>query len=112
MLPAASAARVLARPGSAGSSSPSTPPSLAVVGAGCVGGLSAIMLRRRGARGTRVDAWGPGNSRARSGGETRVIRGVYGPDRIYTAMARRAFELWHENEARWKQTLYTRTGAL
>jgi glycine/D-amino acid oxidase-like deaminating enzyme len=27
-------------------------------------------------------------------------------------MARRAFELWHENEARWKKTLYTRTGAL
>src|SRR5205814_7035248 len=40
------------------------------------------------------------------------IRGVYGKDRIYTAMARRAFELWHENEARWKKNLYTRTGAL
>jgi glycine/D-amino acid oxidase-like deaminating enzyme len=70
------------------------------------------MLRRRGARVTLVDAWGPGNSRASSGGETRVIRGVYGGDRIYTAMARRSFELWHENEARWKKTLYTRTGAL
>ena len=70
------------------------------------------MLLRRGARVTLVDAWGPGNSRASSGGETRVIRGVYGKDRIYTAMARRAFELWHENEARWKKTLYTRTGAL
>jgi glycine/D-amino acid oxidase-like deaminating enzyme len=70
------------------------------------------MLLRRGARVTLVDAWGPGNSRASSGGETRVIRAVYGKDRIYTAMARRAFELWHENEARWKKTLYTRTGAL
>ena len=59
-----------------------------------------------------MDAWGPGNSRASSGGETRVIRAIYGADRIYTAMARRAFELWHENEARWKKTLYTRTGAL
>jgi glycine/D-amino acid oxidase-like deaminating enzyme len=70
------------------------------------------MLLRRGARVTLVDAWGPGNSRASSGGETRVIRAVYGKDRIYTAMARRAFALWHENEARWKKTLYTRTGAL
>ena len=70
------------------------------------------MLLRRGARVTLVDAWGPGNARASSGGETRVIRGVYGKDRIYTAMARRAFQLWHENEARWKKTLYTRTGAL
>jgi glycine/D-amino acid oxidase-like deaminating enzyme len=82
------------------------------VGAGAFGGWTALMLRRRGARVTLVDAWGPGNSRASSGGETRVIRGVYGGDRIYTAMARRSFELWHENEARWKKTLYTRTGAL
>src|SRR5262249_44776379 len=41
-----------------------------------------------------------------------VIRAVYGPDRVYAAVARRAFELWHENEARWKKTLYPRTGAL
>ena len=78
-----------------------------VVGAGAFGGWTALFLARRGARVTLVDAWGPGNSRASSGGETRVIRGVYGKDRIYTAMARRAFELWHENEARWKKKLYT-----
>lgn len=87
-------------------------PSVVVVGAGAFGGWTALMLLRRGARVTLVDAWGPGNSRASSGGETRVIRGVYGKDRIYTAMARRAFQLWHESEARWKKTLYTRTGAL
>jgi len=87
-------------------------PSVVVVGAGAFGGWTALMLLRRGARVTLVDAWGPGNSRASSGGETRVIRGVYGKDRIYTAMARRAFQLWHENETRWKKTLYTRTGAL
>ena len=87
-------------------------PSVVVVGAGAFGGWTALMLLRRGARVTLVDAWGPGNARASSGGETRVIRGVYGKDRIYTAMARRAFQLWHENEARWKKTLYTRTGAL
>ena len=91
---------------------PVASPSVVVVGAGAFGGWTALMLRRRGARVTLVDAWGPGNSRASSGGETRVIRGVYGSDRIYTAMARRSFELWHENEARWKKTLYTRTGAL
>jgi len=85
---------------------------VAVVGAGAFGGWTALMLRRRGARVTLVDAWGPGNSRASSGGETRVIRGVYGGSRIYTAMARRAFALWQENEARWKKTLYTRTGVL
>ncbi|MGH9399877.1 MAG: FAD-dependent oxidoreductase, partial [Thermoanaerobaculia bacterium] len=85
---------------------------VAVVGAGAFGGHAALSLRRAGARVTLVDAWGPGNSRASSGGETRVIRAVYGPDRIYVEMAARSFELWRENEARWKRRLYTRTGAL
>ena len=88
------------------------PASVAVVGAGAFGGFTALELLRRGCRVTLIDAWGPGNSRASSGGETRVIRGVYGSDRIYTEMAARAFRLWRENEARWKRTLYRRTGAL
>ena len=83
-----------------------------VVGAGAFGGFSALELLRRGWRVTLVDAWGPGNSRASSGGETRVIRGVYGKERVYTEMAARAFKLWHEHEARWKRRLYHRTGAL
>jgi glycine/D-amino acid oxidase-like deaminating enzyme len=85
---------------------------VAVVGAGAFGGHTALALRRSGARVTLVDAWGPGNSRASSGGETRVIRAVYGPDRVYVEMSARSFELWRENEARWKKKLYTRTGAL
>jgi glycine/D-amino acid oxidase-like deaminating enzyme len=83
-----------------------------VVGAGAFGGWSALFLHRRRARVTLIDAWGPGNSRSSSGGETRVIRGVYGSDRIYTQMAARAFTLWHETEKRWKKKLYRRTGAL
>ncbi|MEP6995233.1 MAG: FAD-dependent oxidoreductase, partial [Acidobacteriota bacterium] len=122
LLPVASVARALARPGQGASPASSVTPSgkpgggsrptVVVVGAGAFGGWTALHLLRRGAHVTLIDAWGPGNSRASSGGETRVIRGVYGQDRIYTAMARRAFELWRENETRWKKTLYTRTGAL
>ncbi len=100
----------------AGKPAPRTGPGrgrrVAVVGAGAFGGFSALELLRRGWRVTLLDAWGPGNSRASSGGETRVIRGVYGKDRIYTEMAVRAFRLWHEHEARWKRRLYHRTGAL
>ncbi len=87
-------------------------PRVVVVGAGAFGGWTALSLLRSGARVTLVDAWGPGNSRASSGGETRVIRGVYGSDRIYTKMAARAFQLWKENEERWNRKLYRRTGAL
>src|SRR5437870_1675764 len=112
-LPVASVARGLLGPGKKRPTSGSARGMKAVVvGAGAFGGWTALHLLRRGAKVTLLDAWGPGNSRASSGGETRVIRGVYGKDRIYTAMARRAFELWHENEARWKKKLYTRTGAL
>ena len=65
-------------------------PNIAVIGAGAFGGWTALHLLERGARVTLVDAWGPGNSRSSSGGETRVMRGTYGPDQPYTEMAARA----------------------
>ncbi|MBI1786344.1 MAG: FAD-dependent oxidoreductase [Acidobacteria bacterium] len=86
-------------------------PHVAVVGAGAFGGWTALHLLRLGARVTLVDAWGPGNSRASSGGETRIIRAVYA-DRIYVQMTVRALQLWRDNEARWNQRLYRRTGFL
>jgi glycine/D-amino acid oxidase-like deaminating enzyme len=85
---------------------------IVVVGAGAFGGWTALSLLRRGARVTLVDAWGPGNSRASSGGETRVIRGVYGANRTYVELAARAFPLWREHEASVGERLYTETGAL
>ncbi|MHB8654807.1 MAG: NAD(P)/FAD-dependent oxidoreductase [Terriglobia bacterium] len=85
---------------------------VAVVGAGAFGGWTALYLLRRGARVTLLDGWGPGNSRSSSGGETRIIRGTYGPNGIYTKMAARALQLWKENEARWKLKLYHHTGLL
>lgn len=87
-------------------------PHVAVIGAGAFGGWAALWLRRRGARVTLVDAWGPGNSRASSGGETRVIRGMYGPDRVYTEWVVRSLELWREADQRWGERLYHPTGAL
>ncbi|NIV92450.1 FAD-dependent oxidoreductase [candidate division KSB1 bacterium] len=87
-------------------------PEVVVIGAGAFGGWTALHLLRKGARVTLVDAWGPGNSRASSGGDTRVIRAIYGPDQIYVKMVARSVQLWRENEKRWNQKLYTRTGAL
>ncbi|HSE41663.1 MAG TPA: FAD-dependent oxidoreductase [Acidobacteriota bacterium] len=85
---------------------------IAVIGAGAFGGWTALYLLRRGAQVTLLDAWGPGNSRASSGGETRVIRATYGGNRIYTQMAIRALQLWKEHESKWQHPFYTRTGAL
>jgi sarcosine oxidase len=83
-----------------------------VIGAGAFGGWTALYLLRRGARVTLLDAWGPGNSRASSGGETRVIRGTYGPNQPYTKMAASALQLWAEHEKRWNRQLLHRTGVL
>jgi sarcosine oxidase len=85
---------------------------VAVIGAGAFGGWTALYLLRKGAKVTLVDAWGAGNSRSSSGGETRVIRGTYGPDQPYTAMAARALKLWRDNERLWKCQFVHRIGVL
>ena len=85
---------------------------VAVVGAGAFGGWAALYLLRKGARVTLIDAWGAANSRSSSGGETRVIRGTYGPEQPYTAMAARALKLWRHNERRWKHRFVHRIGVL
>lgn len=87
-------------------------PHIAVIGAGAFGGWTALYLLRGGARVTLVDAWGPGNSRSSSGGETRVMRGAYGPNQPYTKLAARALELWKDHEAQWKQKFFHPIGVL
>ncbi len=89
-----------------------TKPHIAVIGAGAFGGWTALHLIERGARVTLLDAWGPGNSRASSGGETRIMRATYGPDQPYTELAARALKLWAKYERRWKKRSLHRTGVL
>ena len=87
-------------------------PRVAVIGAGAFGGWSALHLANSGASVTMLDAWGPGNARSSSGGDSRVIRAIYGPDRIYVDMVKRSYELWETLDASTDETLYTETGAL
>src|SRR5947209_14079032 len=87
-------------------------PHIAVIGAGAFGGWTALHLLERGSSVTLLDAWGPGNSRASSGGETRIMRCSYGQDRHYTQMASRALKLWAKYERRWKRQFLHRTGVL
>jgi monomeric sarcosine oxidase len=85
---------------------------VAVIGAGAFGGWTALQLRRLGAEVVLVDAWGPGNARSSSGGESRVIRAIYGSDRIYVEMVKRSYELWEQLDATTDAQLYIETGAL
>ena len=70
-----------------------------IVGAGTFGASLAWLLARAGERVTLVDQFEPGDRRATSGGETRLIRCSHGADAEYTAMARRSRTLWRELEA-------------
>lgn len=67
---------------------------VAVVGAGVFGAWIAYLLRKAGRRVALVDAYGPGNARSSSGGQTRVIRMGYGDQEIYTRWSIRSMELW------------------
>src|SRR5262245_19692545 len=83
-----------------------------VVGAGVFGTWTAYHLLKSGRKVKVIDAYGPGSSRASSGGETRVIRMSYGPDEIYTRFSRRSLEMWKELSQRVGHPLYHETGVL
>jgi sarcosine oxidase len=73
--------------------------SVVIVGAGTFGASLAWWLAREGVQVTLVDQFEPGDRRATSGGETRLIRCGHGADPGYTESARRARTLWRELEA-------------
>jgi len=87
-------------------------PRVVVVGAGAFGGWSALWLQRRGARVTLVDARGPGNIQASSGGETRIARAVYGTNAPAMRLAIRSMQIWKEEQARLGVELFRERGVL
>src|SRR6266540_235079 len=87
-------------------------PRVAVVGAGAFGGWTALHLRNHGCDVVLLDEWGPGNMLSSSGGKTRVIRAIYGADRIYSEMVKRSFELWETLDKSTTDKLYVPTGIL
>ncbi|GAB4571133.1 MAG: N-methyl-L-tryptophan oxidase [Rhodothalassiaceae bacterium] len=85
---------------------------VAVVGAGVFGAFSALRLAEAGKRVALIEAYGPGNARASSGGESRVIRTAYGKDRIYSEWARDSLPDWQALSARESLPLFHATGVL
>jgi monomeric sarcosine oxidase len=85
---------------------------VAVIGAGVFGAWTAWHLAKRGKRVALIEAYGPGHSRASSGGETRIIRMGYGGDELYTRWAQRSLEQWKEFSAATRQPLFLETGVL
>ena len=81
-----------------------------IVGAGSFGASLAWWLARGGTAVTLVDQFEPGDRRATSGGESRLIRCGHGADATYTASARRARTLWRELEAECGEDLLVECG--
>jgi glycine/D-amino acid oxidase-like deaminating enzyme len=89
-------------------------PEVVVIGAGVWGGWTAFYLTRMGASVQLVDAYGPGNSRATSGDETRGIRSSYGTNELWVKWAKEAIKRWALWDEEWakplKRRIYFTTG--
>ena len=85
---------------------------IAVIGAGVFGAWTAHHLLRSGHRVTLIDARGPGNALASSGGESRLTRAAYGKDAIYTRMAVDSLPQWKELSAIAGLPIFLPTGVL
>src|SRR4051794_29267390 len=88
------------------------PPDVVVVGAGAFGAWTAARLQRLGRQVTLIDAFGPAHARASSGGESRLTRGSYGGDAVYTKMAWDSLAEWKSLSARAELPLFHRAGVL
>jgi sarcosine oxidase len=110
-LKASGAAAVAATlPAAARTASPA--PDAIVVGAGVFGAWTARHLQRAGRRVLLLDAWAPAHARASSGGESRMTRGSYGADEVYTRMAWDSLAEWRDLSARAELPLLHRSGVL
>jgi glycine/D-amino acid oxidase-like deaminating enzyme len=86
---------------------------VAVIGAGVFGAWAAYKLRQSRKKVILIDAFGAGNSRSSSGDESRIIRCGYGPDEIYTRMAKYSLGAWQELFKRTRCShLFENTGVL
>lgn len=65
-----------------------------VIGAGVFGAWTAWYLRKAGQRVLLLDAFGAAHARASSGGESRLTRGSYGNDEVYTRFALNSLPQW------------------
>lgn len=84
-----------------------------VIGAGVFGAWTAHRLQRSGRSVALLDAYGAGNSRSSSGGESRILRMGYRQQEIYTRWSLASLRLWTELFEHVNQPeLFQKTGVL
>ncbi len=85
---------------------------IAVIGAGAFGSWTAFHLQSKGHDVTLYDRHGSGNPKSSSGGESRMIRGIYGNNQQYIEWTTRSLELWKSYQLEWEEELFVKTGIL
>ena len=85
---------------------------IAVIGAGVFGSWTAFYLHRAGKRVILIDSFGAANSRASSGGESRVFRCAYGDDELYTRFAHKSLSHWIGLSRRLHNPIFHAVGVL
>jgi len=76
-----------------------------VVGCGGFGSSALFHLARRGVRALGLERFGMAHDQGSSHGQSRIIRKAYFEHADYVPLLHRAYELWHELEARAGRTL-------
>jgi monomeric sarcosine oxidase len=112
ILSGAGAAAAAALPNSLGARPGGLDADTIVIGAGVFGAWTATRLRAAGDNVMLIDAWGPANARASSGGESRMTRGAYGADEVYTRMALESLEEWRTLSERSGLPIFHQIGVL
>ncbi len=87
-------------------------PDVVVAGAGVMGIFTALTLQERGARVLLADPWEPGHPRGTSSSETRVIRVLYGSDRLYSEWTVASLAAWQRWERALPRPVFLKTGVL
>jgi glycine/D-amino acid oxidase-like deaminating enzyme len=90
----------------------SSPPEVAVIGAGVFGAAAALELRRRGREVVLVDQGSLPHPDASSTDMSKMIRMDYGSDRFYHELAEASLDRWDRWNEAWARPLYHDEGFL
>lgn len=83
-----------------------------IVGLGAMGSAAAWHLAKAGHKVLGIDQFTPPHIFGSSHGQTRIIREAYFEHPAYVPLVQRAYELWHNLEAKTGQRLFQPTGGL
>ena len=83
-----------------------------VVGSGIMGSWTAYELLQRGHQVKLFETHYPGHSKSSSGGESRLIRGIYGKDDIYMDWVAQSMKLWQTLQEKINRKLFYPIGTL